>query len=109
MDIERQYMHYLSRHNKSYATREEYDFRFAQFVKNMKLVEEHNSMNEDGETLGPNHMADWTDDEYSQLLGYKDNRPAMYGRMYEQETVNLEDLPTSVNWVENGAVTPVKN
>jgi hypothetical protein len=28
-DLERHYMNYLSRHNKSYATREEYEFRFA--------------------------------------------------------------------------------
>jgi hypothetical protein len=30
----------------------------------MKNIEAHNEMNGDGETLGLNHMADWTDDEY---------------------------------------------
>ena len=63
-DIERSYLEFISQHNKSYATREEYQFRLAQFTMNMKKIQEHNMQNSDMETLAPNHMADWTDEEY---------------------------------------------
>ena len=106
-DIEMTYLNYLSEHNKSYATREEYQFRLAQFEKNLKKVNDHNAMNADGETLGLTSLADWTDDEYKKLLGYKDTR---IGRaQYNPSNISVEDLPDSVDWREKGAVTPVKN
>jgi hypothetical protein len=79
-DMERTYLNYLSEHNKSYATVEEYKFRLAQFEKNVKKVNDHNALNADGEQLALNALADWTDEEYQKLLGYKDTRPQMFGR-----------------------------
>jgi len=107
-DVEMTYLNYLSEHNKSYATREEYEFRFAQFQKNMRIISEHNAQNGDGEVLGLNSLADWTDDEYKKLLGYKDTRPQLLGRTQFFPT-NIEDIPDSVDWREKGAVTPIKN
>jgi len=102
--VERLYLNYLAEHGKSYATKEEYLFRLEQFAKNVEIVQDHNEMNADGATIGLNHMADWTSDEYKQLLGYKGQKSA-------NKTVfeGSNDLPESVNWVEQGAVTPVKN
>jgi C1A family cysteine protease len=102
--MERHYLNYLAEHGKSYATKEEYLFRLAEFTRKMKIVESHNAKNTDDATVAVNHMSDWTDDEYKAILGYK-------GKKARNTTVfeGSNDIPASVNWVEQGAVTPVKN
>jgi C1A family cysteine protease len=120
---------YCADHSKSYGTKEEYQFRLAQFSKNMKVIENHNSQNADAEQVGINHMVDWTEHEYKKLLGYgvqkKGHGPlgarghgqrqhhGHHGRHgNETERRHLEDetaVPDSINWVTKGAVTGVKN
>ena len=41
--MERHYLNYLAEHGKSYATKEEYMFRLAEFTRKMKIVEQHNA------------------------------------------------------------------
>jgi len=69
-EFETVFAKYCADHGKSYGTKEEYQFRLTQFSKNMKVIEEHNSVNADGEQVGLNHMADWTQHEYKKLLGF---------------------------------------
>jgi C1A family cysteine protease len=103
--VERHYLNYIAEHGKSYATKEEYLFRLAEFTKKMVMLEEYNSKNTDDAELALNHMSDWTDDEYKQLLGYKGTK-ASNGTVFTGEG---NDIPASVDWVTAGAVTPVKN
>jgi len=108
--VEKAYLEYLSKNGKSYGTKEEYQLRLETFRKNMLFVEQHNSQNADDHTVGLNHMADYTEAEYKQLLGYKKHMKKEHHH-HKKHHRNLEenDLPASVNWVEAGAVTPVKN
>ena len=53
-----------------------------------------------------NKFADWSDQEYEALLGFK------FDASKEQKNVavlDFGDLPAEVNWAEAGKVTPVKN
>lgn len=56
--------------------------------------------------LGLNQFADWTDEEYKSILGFK------YDATKEQTKVEIlesVELPDSLNWVTEGKVTPVKD
>jgi len=107
--IEQEYLTYISKHGKSYATKEEYQFRLEQFRTNFAIVEKHNSENADDHVLGLNHMSDWTNDEYKQLLGFKKSMQRQNKYTNNTKMVQSNELPASVNWVTDGAVTPVKN
>jgi len=104
-NVDTKFMEYVSTHNKSYGTVEEYRFRLAQFAEADALIEDHNSQNGSSFTLGHNKMSDWTTAERKRLLGYK---PSMIPRA--NSTVALtESNAAGVDWVTAGAVTPVKD
>jgi C1A family cysteine protease len=106
-EIERAFVNYLSEHGKSYATKEEFEFRLSIFTHKLNFVTEHNSRNEDDHEVTLNHMADWTDHEYKKLLGYKG--PLTRTKMNVNYKSPVINAPESVDWRVKGAVTPVKN
>ena len=107
-EVEEAYMKFISKHNKSYGTREEYNFRLALFAESYKFVNEFNNMGTDDHEVEINYMSDWTHEEYKKLLGLL---PGSTGESKRAQKFDLPigDLPASVNWVTGGAVTPVKN
>jgi hypothetical protein len=68
-EVEEAYLKYISKHNKSYGTREEYEFRLSQFARSYKLVKEFNSLGEGDHEVEINFMSDWTPEEYKKMLG----------------------------------------
>jgi len=108
---------------KEYETPSERLKRMLVWFKNHEFIENHNNQDPaPSYTLGHNQFSDLTHDEFKQrhFLGehspvpVPSERPVRgrgidtaYGRTLE----NLEKkkLPQSVNWVEKGAVTEVKN
>jgi C1A family cysteine protease len=109
-DTEIAFVHWMSQHGKSYATKEEYMFRLSTFAKKMDFIEHHNSLNEDDHLVGMNHLMDFTDAEYKKLLGYKNHRRHQKREMRHHKHVEaVKDVPASIDWREKGAVTPVKN
>jgi len=104
-NVDTKFMEYVSTHNKSYGTIEEYRFRLALFAEADAIIEEHNSQNGSSFTLGHNKMSDWTAADRKRLLGYK---PSMIPRA-EPTVLSTESNAATVDWVTAGAVTPVKD
>merc|ERR1719454_46428 len=124
-----QFDEHVAEYGKSYGTKEEYEFRLKIFRDNMIKISEHNQRNADDAVWGINYMADWTPQEFQRLLGFKSqefggerrhhprrghhgphHRPeGHHGHHGHHERRKLDELPTSVDWREKGAVTPVKN
>ena len=98
------FANFLAKYGKSYGTKEEFQFRFEQYMKNMAMIREENSKNDNTFSMAPNKFADYSRAEYKRLLGYKKSTDA-HVKTFEL----FEAIPDSVDWRTKGAVTPVKD
>jgi C1A family cysteine protease len=101
-DAERAFMDFVSKFRRSYGTKEEFAHRLGLFEKTYKQIIQHNQSNKDFK-LGVNHMSDFSEHEYKQLLGWKASGAV------RQEKHLTATAAASVDWRTAGAVTPVKN
>jgi C1A family cysteine protease len=99
------FIQFVSDYRRSYGTKEEFEFRKNIFVQK---IQEHERINAENSkfTVGVNKFADWTEAEYKRILGFKAST------IPHEENVKMLDenlTASSVNWVNAGAVTPVKD
>jgi len=99
------YLSHMAKFNRSFNDVEEFAMRLDQFSFVHNFIEEHNATGASF-TLGHNQFSDWTHAEYKQLLGYQGH--TNYGES-KTPTVFEEVSSNGINWVDNGAVTPVKD
>lgn len=98
-----QFIKYLAKYGKSYATKEEYKLRYNLFQETMKNITLENSKNDNLFSVAANQFSDLSPAEFKRLLGLK--TPIKN----EQPTVLPETDEKSVDWRTKGAVNAVKN
>jgi len=74
-------------------------------MKNMAMIREENTKNDNTFSMAPNKFADYSRAEYKRLLGYKKSVAEGHVKTYELPAT----IPDSVDWRTSGAVTPVKD
>ena len=105
--FEVEYMNYLAQFGKNLNSIDEFDARLQIFKAtdlDIAMINEH----QDSWVAGHNQFSDWTNEEYKSMLGLKKHEyqnDIMTPTMIFDES----DIANSVNWVDAGAVTPVKN
>ncbi|XP_010052196.3 zingipain-2 [Eucalyptus grandis] len=103
---------WMAQHGRTYKDAEEKDRRFAIFQSNVEYIESFNSAPGRDYKLKINQFADLTNEEFRAFRGgfrlpktrigsKKDDTPFRYE--------NFTDVPSSIDWREKGAVTPVKD
>ena len=107
INIKNEFENWKVVHGKSYDTDVEHRYRFAIFSQNYINIQMRNKQNR-SVILGINRFADLTNDEFkaNHLSKYM---PKPYIKNLRPVSPSVEDLPTEVDWVAKGAVTPVKN
>ena len=100
-----EFINYVSKYGKSYATKEEFEFRNNQFKQTLAKIAASNANPENTFTLGLNKFSDYTEAEYKRLLAYKPN--TKYSG--EEVVLPVKGIPASIDWRTKGAVNAVKN
>ena len=102
--VEFEYMNYLAEFNKVYNDVEEFTVRMNRFMEVDAFVKEHNASGA-SYVAGHNQFSDMHYAEYKAMLGYVRGEADVRHPVAFNSTMNAD----SVNWVEAGAVTPVKD
>lgn len=100
-------------HNKVYEPEEELK-RMSIFMDNVKFIEEFNARENRTMTLGLNHFADMTNEEFrATMLGRVNTTAGMKAWLEKEGSSYIPpdnyEAPSSVDWRTKGLVTPVKN
>jgi C1A family cysteine protease len=101
---------YKARFGKAYATAEAEAEALAHYAANDAIIDAHNRKRSSF-TLGHNAYSDmsWEAFKAKHLSGLAPRQAPRTERVRVQLTDPDPDVPTSVDWVEKGCVTPVKN
>lgn len=98
---EQEFHSFINSHKKNYKDESEYNTRFQIFRDNLAYIRVFNSLGKDW-TLGVNHMADLTAEEFKSMY-------TGYVRRERESSKNFADLssvsvPATVDWTTKGAV-----
>jgi C1A family cysteine protease len=103
------FFNWTAQYNKTYSSPSEQIIRQSIYEHNLYHINEHNANPAHTWSMGLNQFADLTGPEFKELYvsgGYQGRSFFSYRRA--QGPVHTA-LPVSVDWVQEGAVTPVKN
>ena len=101
---DQQFIRFVAKYGKTYASRAEFEARNAIFQEKLAFIEEHNSTNEEGHTVAVNAFTDLTDAEWANMRGYKS--AGLNAAYADFSGVELDD---EVNWYEKGMVNEPKD
>ena len=103
-----QFIAWKEQHGKRYVSPSLEAKAFSAWAQNEEKIVEHNALSLPY-TLGHNEFSDLTADEFfAKYIGYKPSGRAPRLSSAHVSVAN-QTLPDSIDWVEKGAVTPVKN
>jgi cathepsin F len=109
LNAEHHFSSFKSKFSKTYATKEEHDYRFGVFKSNLIKAKLHQKLDPSAEH-GITKFSDLTASEFRQFLGLKKGKGLrLPAHAQKAPILPTNNLPEDFDWREKGAVTPVKN
>ena len=103
-----EFLQFITKYGKSYATVEEFNYRANLFKSSAAKIRAINSQ-QSTHVAGHNKMSDWTHEEYTKLLGLKD-MPIPNLESVPKYIAAVNSVPANdIDWRNNGAVSAVKD
>jgi len=102
------FIDYVNEHSKSYDTNYDLEHAYDNFVKNLEIINSHDA-SKHGYSLGINKFADMSADEFDSIVKGSCVTKALRSGKCSSFSSTKTDLPDSVDWRDNNAVTDVKN
>jgi len=108
---EQMFFDHLKKYGIKLASGAEFAKRLQIFADNVDQIETHNGSGKHTYTLSVNQFTHLTFDEFKETVKIGSTRPPSLrrGTKLHAAPADVSSLPTSVDWVSAGAVTPVKN
>lgn len=107
LNAEHHFSTFKSKFRKTYATKDEHDYRFGVFKSNMRRAKLHQKLDPSAEH-GVTKFSDLTPSEFRrQFLGVKGLRLPAHAQ--KAPILPTNNLPEDFDWREKGAVNPVKD
>ncbi|KAK9224343.1 hypothetical protein WN943_009376 [Citrus x changshan-huyou] len=104
---------WMAQHGRSYKDELEKEMRFKIFKENLEYIEKANKEGNRTYKLGTNRFSDLTNDEFRALYtGYKMPSPShrsTTSSTFKYQNLSMTDVPTSLDWRDKKAVTPIKD
>ncbi|XP_054785291.1 zingipain-2-like [Prosopis cineraria] len=108
--MEERHEQWMVRYGRVYKDPEEKEKRFKIFKQNVEYIEGFNSAGTKPYKLGINQFADLSNEEFTASRNrFKGHMCSSISRTTSFKYANVTDVPSSVDWRNQGAVTPVKN
>jgi cathepsin F len=101
---------FMEKHNKQYASQDEFNTRFEIFKKNVKFANALNSMGSSAR-FGVTKFSDLSPQEFKQkyLSALPQIKDDSFPVLPEVSAAELAAIPDSWDWRQKGAVTPIKD
>jgi C1A family cysteine protease len=114
IDFWKSFVSFQKRFDKIYATETELQQRFEIFKENVIHIFQHNLEKKENYTMGINQYTDLTSAEFDKNIihcGFIDSTPSMLRGKSKCSQYSYQQIkvPSSIDWRELGAVTPVKD
>lgn len=114
IEYEQEFAAWLTRHSLNFDEPMEYVRRMETYIANDEFIRDHNAHANASFTLGHNEFSYLTFDEFAQMKkGFQMSDGYLTERLQKKQNASLRtedgDAPESVDWVEKGGVTDVKN
>ncbi|XP_028752648.1 senescence-specific cysteine protease SAG39-like [Neltuma alba] len=101
---------WMVQYGRVYKDTQDKEKRFSIFKQNVEYIEDFNNAKTKPYKLGVNQFADLTNEEFTACRNrFKGHMCSSISRTPSFKYANVTDVPSSVDWRNQGAVTPVKN